>query len=133
MKKNRNQTLTDRGPATKDYGQGTNMATTLRNKELIRGKILYYLTMIYPRSATLPLLQGELDMFGYPIPIEDLQFHVTYLIEKGLAEAEAVRALNPRRRVTLVKATTKGIDAYDGRVEADAGVYFEPRDQGLNG
>jgi hypothetical protein len=108
----------------------TSMATTVRNKELIRGKILYYLTMIYPRAATLPLLQGELDMFGYPIPMEDLQLHVTYLIEKGLAEAESVRGPIPRRQVMLVKATTHGIDTYDGRAEADAGVYFEPRDQG---
>jgi len=107
------------------------MATTLRNKELIRGKILYYLTIIYPRSATLPLLQGELDMFGYPISMDDLQFDVTYLIEKGLAAAEAVRGPVPRRQVTLVKATPKGIDTYDGRVAADAGVYFEPREQGL--
>ena len=107
------------------------MPTSVRNKELIQGKILYYLTMIYPRSATLPLLQGELDMFGYPIPMEDLQFQVTYLIEKGLAEAESVRGPVPRRQVTLVKATTKGIDTYDGRVDADTGVYFEPRDRGM--
>jgi len=109
------------------------METTLRNKELIRGKILYYLTMIYPRSATPALLQGELDMFGYPIPMEDLRFHITYLIEKGLAEADTMRGPNPRRPVTMVKATTKGIDTYDGRVEPDAGVYFEPRDHGISG
>jgi len=109
------------------------MTTTLRNKELIRGKILYYLTLIYPRSATLPLLQGELDMFGYPLPMDDLQFHVSYLIEKGLAEEEVVRGPVPRRQVKLVKATTKGIDIYDGLLPADAGVYFEPRDQGLSG
>jgi hypothetical protein len=109
------------------------MATSIRNKELIRGKILYYLTMIYPRSATLPLLQGELDLFGYPISMDDLQFQVTYLIEKELAEAESVRGPVPRRPVTLVKATTKGIDTYDGRVAADAGVYFEPQDLGIGG
>jgi len=105
--------------------------TSLRNQELIRGKILYYLTLIYPRSATLSLLQGELDMFGYPIPMEDLHFHVSYLIEKGLAEADSIRGPVPRHEVQLVKATTKGIDIYDGRLPADPGVYFEPRDQGL--
>ena len=107
------------------------MATTVRNKELIRGKILYYLTIIYPRSATLPLLQGELDLFGYPIALEDLHFHVSYLIDKGLAAAEEVRGPVPHRQVTLVKATPKGIDTYDGRAPADTGVYFEPREQGM--
>ena len=41
------------------------MSTTLRQQELIRGKILYYLALIYPQPATLPLLQSELDFFGY--------------------------------------------------------------------
>ena len=109
------------------------MATSVRNKELIRGKILYYLTMIYPRSATLPLLQGELDMFGYPIPMEEMQFHIAYLADKGLASVEMVRGPNPRREVALVKATAKGVDTYDGRVPADAGICFEPRDQGSSG
>jgi len=107
------------------------MATTVRNKELIRGKILYYLTIIYPRSATLLLLQGELDMFGYPISMDDLRFHVSYLIEKGLAAEETVRGPIPRRHVAMVKATPKGIDTYDGRIGPDSGVYFEPREQGL--
>jgi hypothetical protein len=107
------------------------MVINVRNKELLRGKILYYLTLIYPRAATLPLLQGELDIFGYPIPMEELQFQVAYLAEKGLAAVEMVRGPNPRREVALVKATAKGIDTYDGREPADAGVYFEPRDQGL--
>ena len=37
------------------------MAATVRQKEMIRGKIPYYLGLIYPQAATLPLLQGELD------------------------------------------------------------------------
>jgi len=103
------------------------MATNLRHKEIIRGKILYYLALIYPQAATLPLLQGELDIFGYPVPVEDLTFHVAYLAEKGLLSVENVRGPQARRPVSLVKITAKGIDFYDGRLPADEGIYLEPR------
>jgi hypothetical protein len=102
------------------------MTSTLRQMEMIRGKILYYLKLIYPQSATLPLLQGELDIFGYPVPMEDLDFHVAYLSEKGLVNLENVRGPQARRYVTLVKITAKGIDYIDGRLPADEGVYLEP-------
>ena len=102
------------------------MTSTLRQMEIVRGKILYYLKLIYPQSATLPLLQGELDIFGYPVPIDDLEFHVAYLAEKGLINLENVRGSQARRFVTLVKITAKGIDYFDGRLPADEGVYLEP-------
>lgn len=102
------------------------MVISIRHKEIIRGKILYYLALIYPQSATLPLLQGELDIFGYPVPIEELNFHVAYLVEKQMASVEQVRGPNPRRKITLVKITTKGIDYYDGRLPKDEGIYLEP-------
>ena len=62
------------------------MAT--RRKEIIRGKILYYLALIYPQPATVPLLQGELDLFGYPVLMDELNFHLAYLAEKGLVSLE---------------------------------------------
>ena len=102
------------------------MTSTLRQMEIVRGKILYYLKLIYPQSATLPLLQGELDIFGYPVPMEDLEFHVAYLSEKGLVNLESVRGPQARRYVTLVKITAKGIDYFDGRLPADDGIYLEP-------
>lgn len=103
------------------------MIQNLRHKEIIRGKILYYLALVYPQAATLPLLQGELDIFGYPVPLEDLEFHIAYLAEKGLVSAEKVRGPRSRREITLVKITAQGIDYYDGRLPADDGVYLEPR------
>jgi hypothetical protein len=99
----------------------------MRRKEIIRGKILYYLALIYPQPATLPLLQGELDLFGYPVLMDELNFHLAYLAEKGLVSLENQAGLQPRRRVTLVKITAKGIDYHDGRLPADDGVYVEPR------
>jgi hypothetical protein len=103
------------------------MPNTLRGKEIIRGKILYYLALIYPQPATLPLLQGELDIFGYPVPMEQLHFHVAYLEEKGLVAVERVRGPHSSREIPLVKVTAKGIDYYDGRLPKDEGIYLEPR------
>ena len=100
------------------------MTSSLRQKEIVRGKIIYYLKLIYPQSATLPLLQGELDIFGYPVPIDDLDFHVAYLAEKGLVNVD--KRPNSRRPITLVKITAKGIDYFDGRLPRDEGVYLEP-------
>ena len=100
--------------------------SSLRQKEVIRGKILYYLKLIYPQSATLPLLQGELDIFGYPLPLDDLEFHVAYLGEKGLVSVDHLRGPHTRRSITLVKITATGIDYFDGRLPKDEGVYLEP-------
>jgi hypothetical protein len=101
------------------------MIISVRQKELIRGKILYYLALIYPRSATLPLLQGELDIFGYAVPGEELHFHISYLADKEFVSLDSVRGPNPRRKLTLVKITARGIDYYDGRLPEDEGIYLE--------
>lgn len=103
------------------------MAPSLRHKEIVRGKILYYLGLIYPQAATLPLLQGELDIFGYPVPMEELNFHVAYLAEKKFVAVEPVRGPRSRREIPLVKITAQGIDYFDGRLPADEGIYVEPR------
>ncbi len=105
------------------------MPNTTRQFEVVRGKILYYLKLIYPQAATLPLLQGELDIFGFPMAIADLDFHVAYLEEKGLVSAESVRGPRPRRTVTLVKITARGIDYFDGRLPRDEGVYLGPANE----
>ncbi|MGH9434048.1 MAG: hypothetical protein ACRD3T_21170 [Terriglobia bacterium] len=102
------------------------MSNSLRHKELIRGKVLYYLGLIYPQSATMPLLQGELDFFGYPVPVEELSFHIAYLAEKGYVTVEGVRGPHSHRNISLVKITAKGIDYRDGRLPVDEGIYLEP-------
>ena len=96
------------------------MAT--RQKEVIRGKILYYLALMYPQSVTLPVLQGELDLFGYPILRDELNFHLAYLAEKGLVSVEDASLAEPRRKVTLIKITARGIDYHDGRLPAEYGM-----------
>jgi len=99
---------------------------SLRQKELIRGKMLFYLNLIYPQTATLQLLQAEMDYFGYPIPIEELSFHVAYLTEKNMVQVEGSRGPYARN-ATRVKITAHGIDYLDGRLPADEGVYLEPK------
>jgi hypothetical protein len=103
------------------------MSSSLRQQELIRGKILGYLSLIYPRSATLPLLQGELDIFGYPVPAEDLNFHIAYLVDKGLVAVERVRGPQSQHKISLVRVTARGIDLFDGRLPAEEGIYLEPK------
>lgn len=103
------------------------MGISLRHKEIVRGKILYYLSLVYPSPATLPLLQGELDIFGYPVPLDELTFHLAYLAEKGMASVEEARGRLAHRKISLVRITAKGIDYLDGRLASDEGIYIEPK------
>lgn len=103
------------------------MGTNVRQKEITRGKILYYLALIYPKAATMPLLQGELDIFGYPVPMDQLNYHIAYLAEKGLVAVDSARGPHSQREIPLVKITARGIDYYDGRLPQDEGIYLEPR------
>ena len=103
------------------------MSATIRQSEIIRGKLLYYLSLIYPQAATLPLLQGELDIFGYPVPTEELNRMIAYLAEKHLVSIEKVRGPLAHRHINLIKITARGIDYLDGRLPVDEGVYLEPK------
>jgi predicted transcriptional regulator with HTH domain len=103
------------------------MSNDIRHKEMIRGKILFYLALVYPHSTSMSLLQGELDIFGYPVPMDDMNFHVAYLAEKGFVGVEIVRGPSRHTPMKLVTITAKGIDYNDGRLPADHGVYLEPQ------
>jgi hypothetical protein len=103
------------------------MRNQIRQKEIVRGKIIYYLSLVYPHPTTLTMLQGELDIFGYPVPMDDMNFHVAYLAEKGLVATERRRGPGGRQGVTLVTITARGIDYRDGRLPADEGIYMEPQ------
>ncbi len=98
-----------------------------RQREFIRGKILYYLALVYPHATSLPMLQGELDIFGYPVPMDEMLYHIAYLGEKGYVVVEQGRGPGGRAGVTLVTITAKGIDYGEGRLPLDDGVYLEPQ------
>ena len=112
---------------TKDETGAHEMKNNIHQKEIIRGKIIYYLSLVYPHPTTLTMLQGELDIFGYPVPMDDMNFHVAYLAEKGLIAAEHRHGPGGRAAVTLVTITARGIDYRDGRLPADEGIYMEPQ------
>jgi len=101
------------------------MAT--QDKAIIRGKILYYLALIYPQAATFALVQGNLQLFGYPAPMDELDLHIAYLVKKNLVSLDKYNASHRVRRVRLVKITAKGIDYHDGRLPQDEGIYVEPK------
>lgn len=103
------------------------MKSDIHKKEIIRGKALYYLSLVYPHPTTLSMLQGELDIFGYAVPMDDMNFHVAYLAEKGLVAVEHRRGPGGRPGVTLVTITAQGIDYRDGRLPPDEGIYLEPQ------
>jgi hypothetical protein len=102
------------------------MTASARHNEIVRGKILHYLGLIYPQSATLLLLQGELDLLGYSLGMEELNFHVNYLAEKDLVVIGSGKGPRTVRSIPLVKITAKGIDYRDGRLPLDEGIYLEP-------
>jgi len=79
---------------------------------VIRGNILYYLYLIYPRSISLTRLQGDLDSQGCPVPMCELDFHAAYLAEKGFVHTSA----------NLVSITAKGIDYYDRLLPRELGI-----------
>lgn len=99
---------------------------SLRRKEVVRGKVLFYLNLIYPQSATIPLLQAEMDYFGYSLPLEELSAHIAYLTEKGMVQIESLRGPYSPRSSQRVKITARGIDYLEGRLPPDDGVYLEP-------
>ncbi len=106
------------------------MPHNFRKQELIRGKILYYLALIFPKAATLALLQGELDILGYAVPLDELNYHLAYLADKEMVTIESAhggRGPQGHPKVTLVKITARGIDYYEGRLPAEEGIYLEPR------
>jgi hypothetical protein len=98
-----------------------------QNNAIIRGKILYYLALIYPQAATFALVQGNLQLFGYPAPMDELDLHLTYLVKKKLVSLDKFNRSHRVRRVRVVKITAKGIDYHDGRLPQDEGIYVEPK------
>ena len=44
------------------------MAATVRHKEIIRGKILYYLGLIYPQAATFRFFRANWTSLATPCP-----------------------------------------------------------------
>ncbi len=100
-----------------------------------RGKILKILQEDYAsRMTTVASLTGALDLLGYPMTSESLQFSLTYLHETGYVVALRVRQMPGWRSdrahtvhpdsIATVKLSAKGLQLVDGAIAEDPLVRF---------
>ena len=100
-----------------------------------RGRILLALHQEYGREMTsVRSLRGALDLLGYSLSQESLEFSLVYLAESGYLKIWRLRdtpAWRPDRdgdaspeRIVFAKLLPKGVRLIDGREPADAGVRF---------
>lgn len=91
-----------------------NSQSTLR--EVTRGEILRQLVEFYPSKVTRRTLLNLMDLANYPVLDEDLDFHLSYLADKGYLELElSDQVVGKAREILMVRITTRGIDFLDQR------------------
>ncbi len=59
---------------------------------------------------------------GYALTDKELQFHLNYLAARDYIESRRLRAGRADLELTTVRATAKGLDLREGRIEPDPGV-----------
>lgn len=92
-------------------------------REVTRGEVLRQLAEFYPKWVTRRSLLNLLDLAGYAVLDEDLDFHLAYLSGKRLLEFKVDdKGLGRPKVINLLRITTAGIDFLDGRREGDLGV-----------
>jgi hypothetical protein len=90
---------------------------------VIRGEILRQAVEFYPKWVTRRSLLNLLDMAGYPVLEEDLDFHLEYLNGKNLLELRIDDAgVGRPKTISMVRITTTGIDVLDNRRRGELGV-----------
>lgn len=92
-------------------------------RDVTRGEILRQLAEAYPRWVTRWSLLNLLDLAGYAVLEEDLDFHLEYLSGKKLLEYQIKdEGLGKAKNISIIRITTDGIDHLDGRKKGDLGV-----------
>jgi hypothetical protein len=100
-----------------------------------RGIILRTLQQEYSREmTTVRSLAGALDLLGYPMSVESLQFSLLYLAERGFVRVWRAREMpgwRPDRQmdgrgdtVVCAKLLAEGVLLLDALRPADPGVRF---------
>lgn len=100
-----------------------------------RGAILRSLQEDYGREmTTVRSLSGALDLQGYPLSVESLQFSLQYLADQGYLKAIRAGEIPAYRRdrmgagnpetILFVKLLPKGIQLLDGMAAEDPRVRF---------
>ena len=69
-------------------------------------------------------LQKQMARQGYPMVIEDLDFHTKYCLDGGYVEAKSLRSGRADVELRVVRATKRAVDLRDGRLPADPGIAF---------
>lgn len=87
------------------------MANQRRNR--VRELILRSACRYYPNPLDSELLRANLANLGYPMDREGLRFYLSYLQERGYMTLDEKR----QHKILLVKITSTGIDALDGRIK----------------
>jgi hypothetical protein len=99
--------------------------STIR-KERERGLILEILVAFDLDWVPFAELRMQLvRMQHIPISPDGLQFQITYLKDRGYVETKRLYAGRAEVELTAVRATAKGVDLLDGRIEEDPGVALE--------
>jgi hypothetical protein len=100
-----------------------------------RGAILRILAEDYTSAMTgTSSLLGALDMLGYPLSLESLQYHLTYLMEEGYISIQRMRDLPGWRSdreqvgspntIRFARLSPKGLRLVNGSIPADPEVRF---------
>ncbi len=69
-------------------------------------------------------LQKQMARQGYPMLLEDLEFHIKYCLDGGYLEAKSLRSGRADVELRVVRGTKKSVDLRDGRLAADPGIAF---------
>jgi repressor of nif and glnA expression len=100
-----------------------NVSEDLR-KELQRGIILQFLILMNLEFVPVREVRTQLIGQGYAVDDKSLAFHLNYMEQKGYIERRNLRAGRSGLEVQVARATAKGADLADGRIEPDEGVRF---------
>ena len=100
-----------------------------------RGAVLRTLAQDYEREMTsVRSLAGALDLQGYPLSDQSLQFHLTYLSQENYVQIWRAKDTAAWRRdrgfqgsgdnIVFAKLLVRGLHLLDGRIGEDPGVRF---------
>ena len=65
-----------------------------------------------------------MSRLGYRLPDSQIVFHLNYLVQAGYAEIQWLRPGQMEMDLSTVRATTKAVDLFEGRIPMDPSIGF---------
>ena len=65
-----------------------------------------------------------MSRLGYRMPENQILFHLEYLVQYGYAETRRLRPGRTETDLTAVRATSKAVDLFEGRIPMDPSIGF---------